>query len=107
MIPKSTIILNLFLAVGLIGVYVLHFSKPKSKIAYVDSAKLLNGYTSMADARNEYEKKAKEWQSNIDTLTISLQGQIKKYEEDYQKMSDKERKLYKNQIRNKQNQLAN
>ena len=102
---KNTI--TFILIAGLVSLYVLHFTKPKSKIAYVDSIKLLNGYSHMQNARNEYEKKAKTWQSNIDTLMLGVQNQLKKYEKESQQLSEKERKLSRELIQNKQNQLVN
>ena len=107
MTSKISFYINLILIIGLIGIYILHFAKPENKIAYVDSAKLLNGYSNMLDARKEYEKKAKVWQANIDTLVAGVQNQLKSYEKGSQKMSEKERKLSMELIRNKQTQLAN
>src|SRR5687767_1416390 len=107
MISKSRLFFNLFLVIALMGAYVLHFVKHERKIAYVDSGKLLNGYNNMVDARNAFGEKAKGWQSNIDTLTMDLQGKVEKYEKGNKGMSSQERSALKDEIRGKQIQLSN
>lgn len=78
---------------------------PVNRVAYVDSAKLLNGYKGMIEARNEFDKKRSVWQANIDTLTIEAEDAIKKYSRDQALGTDKEKKLAKDLIQSKQKQL--
>lgn len=81
------------------------FLRPAPKIAYVDSAKLINGYQGMIDARQVYQKKVTGWQANIDTLTKEVQQRLGAYEKDSPKMSGKERDLSRELIRTKEQQL--
>jgi outer membrane protein len=76
------------------------------KIAYVDSAKILNDYKGSAEAKKAYESKAKVWQANIDTLTSEVKTAIGKYEMSIATMSKKEQELSKQLIQTKQRQLA-
>jgi outer membrane protein len=78
---------------------------PVNRVAYVDSAKLLNGYNGMIEARKEYDKKRSTWQSNIDTLTRDVEDAIKKYSKDQALGTDKEKQLAKDLIQTKQKQL--
>jgi outer membrane protein len=76
-----------------------------NKIAYVDSARLLNGYKAMVEARKEFDKKQATWQANIDTLTNDVQNAIKTYEKTAALGTEKERQLAKELINTKQKQL--
>ena len=71
----------------------------------MDSAKLLNGYQGMIDARGAYQKKATTWKANIDTLSVEVQDAIKRYEKESIGMSKKEKELSQELIRTKQKQL--
>lgn len=78
---------------------------PVNRVAYVDSAKLLNGYKGMIEARKEYDKKRTAWQSNIDTLTRDVENAIKKYSKDQALGTDNEKKLSQELIKTKQKEL--
>lgn len=98
------------LAIGVINLFVLIFLAYvvffQQKVVYVDSAKLLNDYKGMQDARAAYQQKAVTWKANIDTLTNEVKQQIFQYEKESPKMTAKERQLSQELIRTKQNQLA-
>lgn len=83
-----------------------HLYFKNDKIAYVDSAKILNDYKGSAEAKKAYESKAKVWQANIDTLTSEVKTAIRKYEKSIATMSKKEQELSKQLIQTKQRQLA-
>ena len=85
--------------------FYLYFSNDK-KIAYVDTALLLERYKGMQVAKASYEKKAVSWQANVDSLTLGIQQQIKEHERGLAGMSKKERELSTQLIRTKQQQLA-
>lgn len=76
-----------------------------SRVAYVDSGRLLNGYKAMVEARKDFEKKQSAWQANVDTLTRDVQDAIKKYEKTAALGSDKEKQLARELISTKQKQL--
>lgn len=90
---------------AVVALYGLYFMKGKESIAYVDSAKLMNGYQAMIDARKDYQKKATSWQANVDTLVAEVQTAIKKHEREVASMSVKERELSEEVLRGKQRQL--
>lgn len=99
---KTLAIVNTALILAL-GIFYL-VSKPQ--LVYVDSARLLNNYKGMQDARAAYQKKAGAWKANIDTLASEVQQQIFKYEKESTGMSVKERQLSQELIRTKQKQFA-
>src|SRR5258708_3778491 len=65
------------------------------KIAYVDSARILNEYKGSAEAKKAFQSKAKVWQANIDTLTNEVKYSIQKYEKSIAALSPKEQELTK------------
>ena len=78
----------------------------KEKIVYVDSTRILNEYKGAEKARKELETKAKTWQHNVDTLTLSIQNSIKSYEMKVQRMSLKEQNQEKHVINLKRKELS-
>lgn len=92
---------------GIVIIFLLlsFFVFPSQKIAYVDSAQLLNGYKAMVEARKEFEKKQATWNANVDTLMKDVQDAIKKYEKTAATGTDKEKQLSKELITSKQKQL--
>jgi outer membrane protein len=78
----------------------------EGKIAYIDTAKLMNEYEGMKQARVEYRKKAQIWQANIDTLVNEMQVQIQEHEKNSKSMTIKENELSRQLIRTKQQQLG-
>jgi outer membrane protein len=94
-------VLNLLFAIFL---GVLFFRN--QHVVYVDSAKLMNGYKGMQDARAAYQQKAGAWKANIDTLASEVQKQIFAYEKESPGMSPKERQLSQELIRTKQKQFG-
>ena len=104
MLQRFNLAIGLLCLVGLASLAFYSF-KNQQKLVYVDSAKLLNSYQGMINARKAYQHKAAAWQSNIDTLTQEVQQQIAKYEKELASMSAKERQLSQELIRTKQKQL--
>jgi outer membrane protein len=99
------------LIVGIINILLVAFLitwliAGREKMVYVDSAKLVNGYKGMQDAKKAYQQKAGQWKANVDTLTSELQGSIMKYEKEVGKMTAKEKALTQELLRSKQKQLA-
>lgn len=78
----------------------------QERIAYIDTAKLMEGYEGMKQARAQYRQKAEVWQANVDTLVSEVQQQIKTYEKESAGMSAKEKELSQQLIRSKQQQLG-
>lgn len=84
----------------------LFFHRPQI-IAYVDSAKMLDGYQAMVDGRKGFQNKSRAWQANVDTLAAELQKSIKDYERKAAGMTAKERALSQQILNGKQKQFAN
>jgi outer membrane protein len=101
-----TIILWVFVTVSIGILFVLHLDS-KNKYVYVDSQKLVNGYTAMQQARKDFEAKAAGWQANLDTLRSEAEKKIKEYEATAPRLSPKERQLMEELIQSKQDQYAN
>jgi len=77
-----------------------------TRLAYVDSAKLLTKYKGMNEAQQSYQKKVVAWKSNVDTLSVDVQNAIRQYERGVAAMSIKQQELAKQIIRTKQKRLA-
>lgn len=77
----------------------------ENDVVYVDSNKLLENYAGMKTARQEFQKKATQWQANIDTLKAELDREIKNYEASKNGMSTKERELSEKLISTKRQQF--
>ena len=76
-----------------------------TKIAYVDSQKLMSGYKAMVEARKEFEAKQKVWNSNVDSLTQDVKDAITQYNKSVAQGTPKEKQLAQELIKSKQKQL--
>ena len=103
--PRLTLVVSLVNLLVLCLFISYYFTNDTSRIAYVDSNKLVNGYKGMQKARQEYEQKAAGWKANIDTLISEVKTQIMDYEKASARMTERERKLSQELIRTKQKQL--
>jgi outer membrane protein len=104
MVSRVNLGVSVISLVGLVVLTLYVLSIPQ-KLVYVDSAKLVNEFKGMHDARAAYQKKAAAWKANIDTLSSEVQLQIMNYEKDANKLTAKERQLSQELIRTKQKQL--
>jgi outer membrane protein len=93
------------LLITLAGILIYHNYSAK-KVGIVDTNRLIAEYSGTKKAVAEFEQKSKVWKSNLDTLTVEFQDQIKKFEKDRLTMSEKEMMLSQELLRNKQNQIA-
>jgi outer membrane protein len=101
---KTQTIINVLVIAGLLGLGAFQLLK-KEKTVYVDINKLMQEYQGMKDAKAEYEKKSAQWKANADTLVSKWQDELKSYEKERSRMSQKERDLKEELLRNKQNQI--
>ena len=76
-----------------------------SKIAYVDSAKLMEKSVAMQRLQAELKKEADQSKSNIDTLVMEFENTMKSYEKKLATMSMKEKEMATELLKNKQSQL--
>lgn len=101
---KKQVLVNVVLIAAVVGLGAYQLLK-KEKTVYVDIGKLMQEYQGMKDARVEYEKKAAQWQANVDTLISQWQTELKNYEKEHAGMTKKERELKEELLRNKQQQI--
>ncbi len=100
----TTVLLSVIvLLVGWIG-YTSVFQK--TKIAYVDSAKLVEKSTAMQKLQTELRADAEKNKANIDTLVMEFENSMKSYEKKMSSMSVKEKELATELLKNKQSQLV-
>ncbi len=83
------------------------YSQKSSELVYVDVNKLLDGYKRTKVVRAEFEAKAKTLKSNVDSLVIGWQKELKIYEKERSKYSKKELALKQELLSNKQQQINN
>jgi len=98
-----------FKILTIVGLIVVIFFQVKKRdsIVYVDSVKLLNGYSGMKDARKAYEAKTGVWKANLDSLKTELQAKIKDYQTKQTKLTTKEKQLTEELLSSKQNEFVN
>jgi outer membrane protein len=96
----ALIIINLILSLAAIA---CHFSG-KNEIVFVDSVKLLNGYTGMKEARKNYDAKVSAWKSNLDSLKSEFEAKIKDYQAKQSKLTAKEKALSEELLQSQQQQ---
>jgi outer membrane protein len=98
--------IKVVLSAGLVILFILHIESQKS-LVYVDAQKLVAGYKGMQAARQEFEKKATVWKSNLDTLRAGVETQIQSYEIKKVSLSAREKQLTEELIQSKQDQYLN
>ena len=102
---RFLLIIGILNLLAVISISVILFTRDE-RVAYVDSAKLLNNYKGMTTARAAYQSKANIWKANVDTLASEVQKLIFKYERESKSMNAKERSLSQELIGTKQRQFT-
>ncbi len=101
---KLTLILSIVAI--LVSSYAIYESNSKNlKVAYVDTAVLLNKYEGMQKVKETMEKRKIEWRANLDTLSSELDKERKKLMDDKEKISQRERQLTEELITRKITEL--
>jgi outer membrane protein len=101
---KKQNILNIILIACLLSLAGYQLLK-KEQTVYVDIGKLMQEYQGMKVAKKAYEKKVAQWEANTDTLLTQWQNELKSYEKERSRMSQKEQQLKEELLRNKQQQI--
>lgn len=95
---------NVFLILGMAVLYLLYFTNRPAKLAYVESAKVLEGYKDMQVARTQYRKQAEGWQANLDTLKQTVQQEIDAYNRVRATLSPEQRRVQETRLAQRQKQ---
>ena len=90
----------------LLSLFSLYKAYQLTNLVYVDVNKLLESYKRTEIVRSEFEKKAKTLQSNVDSLILGWQEDLKTYEKERSKMTKKEISLKQELLNNKQQQIS-
>lgn len=85
----------------------LYYSLNSSTLVYVDVNKLLDGYSRTKVEREIFQNKAKTLSANVDSLVVDWQKELKLYEKERTKLTDKEKELKQELLSNKQQQINN
>jgi outer membrane protein len=75
-------------------------------IVYVESAKLLDGYQGMKDARRSFEGKAKGWERQNQALVNSFRTAVEQYQKTAAGLTPEQRAAAEQQLQQKQQQGA-
>lgn len=75
-------------------------------IVYVESAKLLDGYQGMKDARRSFEVKAKGWERQNQALVSSFRTAVEAYQKSAPTLTPEQRAAAEQQLQQKQQQGA-
>jgi len=82
------------------------FQLHKTKIACIDSAKVINAFHGIEVLNKKVEEKRKAFQGKLDTLSREFQETIAVYEKNRSKYSAEEAKIEEGKIRMKQDEYA-
>lgn len=91
----------------LVSLFAVYKSYQSSELVYVDVNKLLEGYSRTKIVRADFEKKAKLLRSNVDSLVVDWQKELKQYEKERARYTRKELALKQELLGNKQQQINN
>jgi outer membrane protein len=78
-----------------------------SKIAYVKTAVIIEKYEGMREAKSAYEKKVKNWESNIDTLKNDFIRNVSSFDRDSPKLSIEQRENRQMALTEKEKNVIN
>lgn len=95
---------NFFILLGLGGLYGLYFSHRPPKLAYVESAKVLDSYKEMQAARLRYQQQVSAWQANLDSLKVTVQGEVDAYNQVRTQLSPAQRQVREDRLVQRQQQ---
>lgn len=95
------VIILVVLTVVLVKVY-----GHSSKLAYVDSAKLMEKSKAMQMLQGQLKVEGEKSKSNIDTLIVQFENSMKEYERNVGKMNTREKSLAQQLLQTKQSQLV-
>lgn len=102
---SQKVLMCLILIIVLMNTYFIFFGKKSNlKIAYVDNMKVYQNYKGMEEVKKAVEENSKKYKSNLDTLQLDFEKELKNYEKTRKKMSDKEKALTEKLLQNKQQQ---
>lgn len=91
----------------LASIFIFFNSQKKPELVYVDINKLVEGYDRTAKERVAFDKKASTLKSNVDSLMVNWQNELKTYEKERSSMTKKELELKQELLQNKQQQVNN
>jgi outer membrane protein len=95
----------IILAVVVVSVAVKVFFFSASKVAYIDTAKLMESSIEMQQLRAKLKAESDKVKANVDTLTMDFQKALQQHEKGLSKMTPKEKQLSEELLRTKQNQV--
>ena len=90
----------------LLSLFSLYKAYQSTNLVYVDVNKLLESYKRTEIVSSEFEKKEKTLKSNVDSLILGWQEDLKTYEKERSKMTKKEISLKQELLNNKQQQIS-
>ena len=98
------ILISLFITIILFFLYHAYF-REVNRFAYIDSARLMNGYTGMISAKNKIAAREKSFLESVDTMSFEFKNDLKKYEKERAKMTDEKKEFTEKLLKRKQEQF--
>ncbi len=87
-----------------VGICVLlYFTQPR--IAYVNNAAVIAGYQGLTDRKTEYDRKMKNWQDNLDTLSGHFNNEVREFNREADKLSAGDKKSREAILSRKEDEL--
>lgn len=96
--PRSIALLSLLIALAAAGFMAWRHRAPQ--VVFINSSKVIEAYAGTATARAAFKQRTDAWKANADTLADELEAAIKKYEREQGGMTEKERGLSQELLRN-------
>lgn len=88
--------------VNLVLVSYLFIKSDPPTIGYIYNDRLFSEYNGIKDSRDEYQQTVNAWQQELDSLESDINRTIESYRTEFQHISDRERQLQSQEIKNKQ-----
>lgn len=101
------IILPVSILALILSIVALFIKPSSSDLVYVDINKLIDGYERTKIEKGNFEKKATQLQTNVDSLITNWQDELKLYEKERANMTKLELELKQELLSNKQQQINN
>lgn len=93
---------------GVTAICLHFFNKPEQKdlrVGFVQNNVLLEEYVGIKEAMAKYQQMVEVLNSNVDTLKFEFENSVSKYNQEYENLSEKERALTEQVLRNKEKEF--
>lgn len=102
--PNVTVYIAIF--ISLVFCTYNYYLLRKSRVACIDTAKVLQAYKGIEDLRKSYDGKTKLFKARLDTLKLEFENSLKFYEKNRPNFTEKQVKEEEAKLRKKQDEYS-